>query len=113
MQRLLRYARWDTDAVRDDLRAYAGMFLAHATSRGRAGVLQQSPKANRALAEGGVLVAGATTQSHSAAAHPTTQPGGIVEHSRPQRHGHVVGGAGGKATAVAAAGSWRRRRRSP
>ncbi len=27
MQRLLRYARWDADAVRDDLRAYAAEHL--------------------------------------------------------------------------------------
>lgn len=27
MQRLLRYARWDADAVRDDLRAYAAEYL--------------------------------------------------------------------------------------
>lgn len=28
MQRLLRYARWDADAVRDDLRFYAAEHLA-------------------------------------------------------------------------------------
>jgi len=27
MQRLLRYARWDADVVRDDLRAYAAEHL--------------------------------------------------------------------------------------
>jgi SRSO17 transposase len=27
MQRLLRYARWDADAVRDDLRAYVADHL--------------------------------------------------------------------------------------
>jgi SRSO17 transposase len=36
MQRLLNAARWDPDAVRDDLRDYVAVFCAYATGKGRA-----------------------------------------------------------------------------
>ncbi|GAB3974593.1 hypothetical protein GCM10028832_30970 [Streptomyces sparsus] len=51
MQRLLRYARWDADAVRDDIRAYA---VAHLDTEGAVLIVDETGFVKKGRASAGV-----------------------------------------------------------
>jgi SRSO17 transposase len=77
MQRLLRYARWDTDAVRDDLRAYA---VEHLGTDGAVLIVDETGFVRKGHASAGVQrqyigTAGRIENSRSVCSSPTPPSG--------------------------------------